>query len=99
MHKDRSAFLTVRVAFVAAALLLSQPTHAAPGHEALVIGNSNYNNLPAIPTCLLSAHAVSAALHAAGFEVVTREDATSGATDAALGEATRALTAAPGATA
>ena len=64
-----------------------------------MIGNGTYTSLPPLPGCLLSAHAVSAALRNAGFTVVEHEDATSGATDAAIGEASRGLTAAPGATA
>ena len=75
------------------------PAHEAPAHVALVIGNGTYTTLPPLPGCLLSAHAVSAALRNAGFTVVEHEDATSGATDAAIGEASRGLTAAPGATA
>jgi hypothetical protein len=60
--------------------------HAAPAQEALVIGNGTYSALPPLPACLLSAHAVAAALRSLGFHVVEREDATSGATDAAIGE-------------
>ena len=95
----RSAFLATTVAIGVAVPLVPRPAHAAPAHEALVIGNGTYTALPELPACLLSAHAVSAALHGAGFEVVEREDATSGGTDAAIGEATGHLAAAPGATA
>ena len=38
--------------------------HAAPAQEALVIGNGTYSALPPLPACLLSAHAVAAALRA-----------------------------------
>lgn len=75
------------------------PAQAAAPHVALVIGNGTYTSLPPLPACLLSAHAVAAALRGAGFDVVEQEDATSGATDAAIGEAGRHLAAAPGATA
>ncbi len=106
-------FRTSAVLAVAAAILVTAfagrplraatpheaPGHEAPAHVALVIGNGTYTTLPPLPGCLLSAHAVSAALRNAGFTVVEHEDATSGATDAAIGEASRGLTAAPGATA
>jgi peptidoglycan hydrolase-like protein with peptidoglycan-binding domain len=95
----RSALLAVAAAIMAGTALAPCPAAAAPAHEAMVIGNGTYDALPALPGCLLSAHAVAAALRGAGFSVVEREDATSGATDAAIGEMTRALTAAPGATA
>ncbi len=82
------------------AAALAHPAQAAPpAHVALVIGNGSYAALPPLPGCLLSAHSVSAALRAAGFEVVEREDATSGGSDAAIGELNRQLTGAPGATA
>ena len=68
-------------------VLLTPPAlHAAPAREALVIGNGTYSTLPPLPACLLSAHAVAAALRSLGFDVVEREDASSGATDAAIGE-------------
>jgi hypothetical protein len=99
MTFGRSAFLAVGAAIVAAASFASYPSHAAPARKALVIGNATYDALPALPACLLSAHAVSAALRGAGFDVVEREDATSGGIDAAIGEASQALAAAPGAAA
>jgi Putative peptidoglycan binding domain/Caspase domain len=99
MILGRPAFLAVEAGVLATTLLAPHPLSAAPAHEALVIGNGTYTALPPLPGCLLSAHAVSAALHNAGFTVVEHEDATSGATDAAIGEASRGLTAAPGATA
>ena len=84
----------------AAALLLASPAlHAAPAREALVIGNGTYSALPPLPACLLSAHAVAAALRALDFHVVEREDVSSGGTDAAIGEFCRQLAAAPGAAA
>jgi len=98
-----SAPLAVAAAILATAFaghpLRAATPHEAPAHVALVIGNGTYTTLPPLPGCLLSAHAVSAALRNAGFTVVEHEDATSGATDAAIGEASRGLTAAPGATA
>jgi Putative peptidoglycan binding domain/Caspase domain len=98
MNFGRPAFLAAAAAISVAAALAPRPAHAAPAHEALVIGNGTYASLPPLPACLLSAHAVSAALRSAGFEVVEREDATSGGTDAAIGETSGHLAAAPGAT-
>ena len=86
-----------RVAFATAILLAPLASHAAAPREALVIGNATYTALPTIPACALSAHTVSAALRALGFDVVEREDVTSGGTDAAIGEFARHLAAAPGA--
>ncbi len=93
------AILRATAVLSVAASCVFHPAHAAPAHEALVIGNGTYDSLPALPACLLSAHAVSAALRNAGFEVVEREDATSGGTDAAIGDASRSLAVSPGATA
>jgi hypothetical protein len=99
MTLGRSVFGAIATAIAIAASPASHAAHAAPAHDALVIGNGTYESLPPLPACLLSAHAVSAALRNAGFEVVEREDATSGGTDAAIGEASRSFAAAPGATA
>jgi hypothetical protein len=92
----------VRASLVAlgAALLLASPTlHAAPAREALVIGNGTYSALAPLPACLLSAHAVAAALRALDFHVVEREDVSSGGADAAIGEFAAQVAAAPGAAA
>jgi hypothetical protein len=79
-------------------LLSAAPAlHAEPAREALVIGNGTYSALPALPACLLSAHAVAAALRGLGFHVTEREDVSSGGTDAAIGEFATRLAAAPGA--
>jgi hypothetical protein len=66
--------------------------------QALVIGNGTYADLPPLPACLLSAHAFSAALLNEGFTVVEREDATSGGSDAAIGEVSNHFATVPGAT-
>ena len=92
----------VRASLVAlgAALLLASPAlHAAPAREALVIGNGTYSALAPLPACLLSAHAVAAALRALDFHVVEREDVSSGGADAAIGEFAAQVAAAPGAAA
>jgi hypothetical protein len=90
----------VRASLVAlgAALLLASPAlHAAPAREALVIGNGTYSALAPLPACLLSAHAVAAALRALDFHVVEREDVSSGGADAAIGEFAAQVAATPGA--
>lgn len=95
-NRLRLAFLA---AVLAGALLVPRVSHAAAPREALVIGNGTYQSLAPLPACLLSAHAVAAALHGAGFDVVEREDASSGAIDAALGEFAKHVADAPGAAA
>jgi len=92
-NRLRLAFLA---AMLAGALLVPRVSHAAASREALVIGNGTYQSLAPLPACLLSAHAVAAALHGAGFDVVEREDASSGATDAAIGEFAKHVADAPG---
>jgi hypothetical protein len=72
-------------------------SHAAPAREALVLGNGTYASLPPVPACLLSAHAVAAALHGLGFDVVEADDASSGGTDGALTQFAARLSASPGA--
>jgi Putative peptidoglycan binding domain/Caspase domain len=88
------------LAVLGAALLFAPPSlHAAPTREALVVGNGTYGALPGLPACLQSAHAVAAALRGLGFDVVEREDVSSGGIDAAIGDFARRLSAAPGAAA
>ena len=89
-------FARASAVLFATALLLPSTAKAAPPHAALVIGNGTYASLPPLPGCLLSAHAVAGALRASGFAVVEREDATGGATDAAIGEFAGKLAQAPG---
>jgi Putative peptidoglycan binding domain/Caspase domain len=89
-------FNTALLGSILGSFLLAAPASAAgPAHVALVIGNGTYTTLPPLPACLQSAHAVAAALHGAGFDVVEREDTTSGAMDAALGEFVAKLAKAP----
>ncbi len=71
---------------------------ATPAHIALIIGNGTYATLPPLPACLLSSHAVAAAARGAGFDVVEREDASSGAMDGAINEFVTKLGSAPDAT-
>jgi hypothetical protein len=83
----------------AALLLRPAMPSAQPAREALVLGNGSYSALPPLSACLLSSHAVAAALRRLEFHVVEREDASSGAADAAIGEFAQGLAAAPGAVA
>jgi Caspase domain len=93
-------FNTALLGAILGSYLLAAPASAAgPAHVALVIGNGTYATLPQLPACLQSAHAVAAALHGAGFDVVEREDTSSGAMDAAVGEFVTKLTQAPDAAA
>jgi Putative peptidoglycan binding domain len=86
-------------ASLAALLLAAPPAGAQLAREALVIGNGSYASLPALSACLLSSHAVTAALRGLGFDVVEREDVSSGAADAAIGQFAQALATHPGAAA
>jgi Putative peptidoglycan binding domain/Caspase domain len=72
---------------------------AASPHLALVIGNSAYAALPALPGCTASAHLVSAALRRAGFDVTERLDLSNGQMGGAIGELAGTLSRSPGATA
>ncbi|MBV9749948.1 MAG: peptidoglycan-binding protein, partial [Acetobacteraceae bacterium] len=65
-----------------------------PNRLALVIGNSAYAALPALPACVASAHAVTAALRRRGFDVLERDDTSNGELRAALGTYERRLIAA-----
>ena len=87
-------------AVLAAALAVS-PAAAAPGPSAasgiaLVIGNGAYDYLPPLPACPASARTVASALQNVGFEVVEKEDVTSGEMEAAFIDLSRRLAAAPG---
>lgn len=79
--------------------LVSPAALAAPERIALVIGSATYGSMPPVPACLKSGHEVASALRAAGFQVVEREDPSSGGTDAAIGDFVRQLAANPGSSA
>jgi len=81
---------------LALALLVPTAAQPQPARVALVIGNGTYTALPVISACLLSSHAVAAALRGVGFQVVEHEDVSSGGADAAIGEFAQALAASPG---
>jgi hypothetical protein len=95
MISAKIAALAVGAAISIAAPAVLRPAQAAPAPEALVIGNGTYTALAELSACLPSAHAVAAALRGAGFNVVEREDVTSGGIDAAIAEAGRQLAANP----
>jgi hypothetical protein len=71
---------------IGAWLLPAPGAWAQAARTALVVGNGNYNSLPAVPGCARSANVVSAALRALGFEVTERQDASTGALDAGITE-------------
>ena len=84
------------LAFGVLLALTPDTSFAAPTRAALVIGSATYGSLPPVPACQMSAHAVASALRAAGFQVVERDDPSSGGADAAIAEFVRQLTANPG---
>lgn len=85
---------------LAGLLLNAVPAPAAPpARVALVIGESAYAALPALPACAGSARMVAAALARRGFEVAQRPDSTNGETEAALASFSKILSDAPGSTA
>lgn len=93
----------LRLAFAAALALSAAPAGAAPApqptpHLALVIGNSAYTAMPALPDCTASSHLLSAALRRAGFEVTERLDLTNGQMGGAIGSFADMLGRTPGAT-
>jgi hypothetical protein len=93
----RASLATLGTALGALLLLTPPALHAEPAREALVIGNGTYGALPPLPACLMSAHAVAAALRGLGFQIVEREDVSSGGADAAIGDFSSQLASSPGA--
>lgn len=79
--------------------LTSTSATATPERIALVVGNSDYYNLPALPACAASMRQVSKALAGLGFRVVQRKDGTSGGIAAAMSQLQSALDGAPGSSA
>lgn len=66
-------------------LVLAQPALAAePTHLALVLSNSAYQNLPALPACQASASVVAASLNRAGWTVTQLRDPSNGQLGAGL---------------
>jgi hypothetical protein len=76
-----------RLGWAACVLLaLAGPARAAGPRAALVIANSAYATLPALPVCAASANVVGAGLRRAGFEVTDRRDLTNGEMGAAIAD-------------
>jgi len=72
-------------ALALACLLLAGRSVAAPAPRvALVVANADYSEFPALPACADSATAVADALRRLDFEVIERNDVTSGGLGAAL---------------
>ena len=84
---------------LAASVALTGAGHAAPDPQqtrlALVIGNGAYTGLPAVPSCVASAHVVTAALQRAGYKVTEQVNESNGRMGAALNDFSDALAAAP----
>jgi hypothetical protein len=82
---------------IACALAFStlDPVLASPSRLALVIGNSNYTGLPALPACIPSAEGVAKALRDAGFQVLERKDLTRGGLASAINELAKGMESAP----
>jgi hypothetical protein len=93
----RTAITSLGRAALAGAFLLvtAGSVLAQPARIGLVIGNGAYSNLPALPSCLESSRQVATALRGLGFQVVERQDATSGGLAAAIDEFARGMTATP----
>ena len=70
----------------AATAAAAAPPDTAPAGVALVVGNATYPGLPALQSCLTSAHSVAAALRRLNFSVVEQEDASEGYLDGALAQ-------------
>ncbi len=84
-------------------LTIAGPAAAAepspgPAHVALVIADSAYAGMPALPGCLASAHETAGVLSRAGFAVTERHDLSNGETDGAIAEFTARLAGPPAGT-
>jgi hypothetical protein len=88
---------TLRLSAVLLCTCLALDSMSAKAAEsiALVLGNSDYYNLPALPACVASMHQVSEALDGLGFRVVQRQDGTSGGMAATMSQFQEALDGAP----
>jgi hypothetical protein len=76
------------------------PTASAqPSRVALVVGNAAYTAQAPTPVCLTAARAVAEKLRGAGYDVVDRNDLTTGGFDGAVGDFSNRLIRSPGATA
>ncbi len=96
MH-DRNAFASAARAALWATVALSTaaPALAQPARIALVVGNGEYSALPTLPACPASSRVLAGTLRSLGFQVVERENTTSGGLAAAIDELGRGMAAAP----
>lgn len=98
MRLRNSFSLFARAVICGPLLLLSAvPALAQPARIGLVVGNSNYSALPALPGCLVSARDLAKALRGLGYQVIERQDVTSGGLAAAISELGRGMESAPAA--
>lgn len=99
----RSVLQARALAWGAAAVLgawaCAAPAMAQPARLALVIANATYTTLPAVPVCTTAARAVAEKLRAASYDVIERNDVTTGGFDGAVADFSTRLTQSPGATA
>ena len=95
----RISFSLIARAVVCGPLLLlsAVPALAQPARIGLVVGNSNYSALPALPGCQVSSRDLAKALRGLGYQVVERQDVTSGGLAAAISEFSRGMESTPGA--
>jgi len=78
-------------------LLAATPALAQSARVALVVGNSGYSAFPALPACLESARTLATTLRGLSYQVVERQDVTSGGLAAAIEQFSKAMESAPGA--
>jgi hypothetical protein len=78
--------IAVAAIAVCAILFPAAQGRAEQMRAALIVGNATYTDLPGITACARSANLVAAALRAIGFQLTERQDASTGAIDAGIGE-------------
>jgi len=95
----RNGFFLIARAVICGSLLFlwANPALAQPARIGLVIGNSNYSALPAVAGCQVSSRDLAQALRGLGYQVVERQDVTSGGLAAAISEFSRGMELAPAA--
>ena len=96
-HRIRSASFARAAVLGALTLLGAASVLAQPARLALVVGNGGYSAFPPLPACQASARDLAATLRGLGFQVVERQDATSGGMAGAIDELARGMATAPGA--
>lgn len=82
-------------AALAALLVIATPAAAQPPRIGLVIGNGAYSTFPPLPACLASSQNLASRLRGLGYQVVERQDVTSGALAAAVSEFAKGMEASP----